>query len=250
MHSVKYLLITTFLLISTLSKGQNSSSNEIPSCITNYAENYIAFRNPKTTLHAEKSYTFMVEYSVLEDCEIATSFWKNNTWVASKVAQTAKGSGIRRITVDLPSFPENGKGYSYKTHIRPVGTDWQHALDTDEVDDVVIIPTIDKKQQDIEKVSKTDILQQQQIFSLDISSIHSTNTIQTDVILYPNPASDYVKIRGIEPGETIIVYDWFGAVVMQFIADQREEVILTSGLNKGTYVVSVSGKSRQQLRVK
>ncbi|MBQ4819028.1 family 16 glycosylhydrolase [Aquimarina sp. MMG016] len=102
-------------------------------------EDKIAFKNAPTSINPANSYTFTMEYSASLDREIAVSFWKNNTWVASKVEQVSKGSGIKAITVNLPSSPTPGNGYAYKSHIRPIGTNWQQALDTDQVNNVTVI---------------------------------------------------------------------------------------------------------------
>ncbi|WP_161634393.1 T9SS type A sorting domain-containing protein [Aquimarina pacifica] len=245
--------------MSISSNAQNSQTNKTTNdgeyqetCTSSILQNSIAFINPATKLHASNFYVFSIEYVAVDDCEIAVSFWKNNTWVASKVAQIAKGSGISEVRIDLPAFPAKGNEYTYKTHIRPVGTDWEHALDKDQVDNVTILSAkvaennIHKK---IQESSANDIFQKQHIFSLNNTSVSNTNTIQTDIILYPNPASKFANIRGIESGDIIIVYNRSGVAVVSIVADGREEVILTSGLPKGTYIVAVSGKSRQQLRV-
>ncbi len=102
-------------------------------------EDKITFKNTSTTIHPERSYTFSMQYSASVDREIAVSFWKNNTWIASKVERISKGSGITTVTVDLPSLPTAGSGYVYKSHIRPIGTNWQQALDSDQVSNVTVI---------------------------------------------------------------------------------------------------------------
>ncbi len=99
----------------------------------------VSFKNAPTTINPERSYTFNMEYAASVDREIAVSFWKNNTWIASKVERVNEGSGIKAVTVNLPSLPIAGNGYAYKSHIRPVGTNWQQALDADEVINVTVV---------------------------------------------------------------------------------------------------------------
>ncbi|WP_367583714.1 family 16 glycosylhydrolase [Aquimarina sp. 2304DJ70-9] len=102
----------------------------------------ITFKNPSTTINPARSYTFNMQYSASVDREILVSFWKNNTWIASKVERVSEGSGIKSITVSLPSLPTAGNGYAYKSHIRPIGTNWQQALDTDAITNVTIVEVI------------------------------------------------------------------------------------------------------------
>ncbi len=99
----------------------------------------VSFKNAPTTVNPASSYTFTMEYSASQDREIAVSFWKKNSWVVSKVERVSKGSGTEAITVNLPSIATLGNGYAYKTHIRPVGTNWQQALDNDEITNVSVV---------------------------------------------------------------------------------------------------------------
>ncbi|GAA4275530.1 hypothetical protein GCM10022259_02540 [Aquimarina mytili] len=102
-------------------------------------EDKILFKNAPISINPKNEYTFNMEYSASVDREIAVSFWKNNTWLASKVERVSKGSGIKAITVSLSSPPEAGNAYAYKSHIRPIGTNWQQALDNDQVNNVTVI---------------------------------------------------------------------------------------------------------------
>jgi len=102
-------------------------------------EDKVAFKNAPTTINPASAYTFDMEYSASSEREIAVSFWKNNTWVASKVEKVSKGNGVQPVTVTLPSSPAIGSGYTYKAHIRPTGTNWQQALDNDQVNNVTVV---------------------------------------------------------------------------------------------------------------
>ncbi len=101
-------------------------------------DDQISFNNPSTTINPADSYTFDMQYSASKDREIVVSFWKSNTWIASKVDRVTKGSGNKMVKVTLPSPPTPGTGYLYKTHIRPIGSNWQQAIDTDQVDNVTV----------------------------------------------------------------------------------------------------------------
>ncbi len=99
----------------------------------------VTFKTPPLTINPANAYTFNMEYSASAEREIVVSFWKNNNWIASKVEKVSKGSGVKAVTVALPSSPAIGSGYAYKTHIRPVGTNWQQALDNDQVNNVSVV---------------------------------------------------------------------------------------------------------------
>ncbi|GAA4272992.1 RICIN domain-containing protein [Aquimarina gracilis] len=102
-------------------------------------EDKVSFKNAPATINPQSSYTFNMEYSASTDREIVVSFWKNNTWIASKVERVSKGTGAKAVKVTLPSPPSLGSGYSYKSHIRPIGTNWQQALDTDRFNNVTVV---------------------------------------------------------------------------------------------------------------
>lgn len=98
----------------------------------------VAFINPSTTIQPQSSYTFNVNYEASIDREIVVEFWSSTNWIAQKNVTVTKGSGTASITVDLPQPPQVGTGYIYKTHIRPLGTSWQDAIDRDQVDNVTV----------------------------------------------------------------------------------------------------------------
>ncbi|WP_109302422.1 RICIN domain-containing protein [Aquimarina sp. AU474] len=102
-------------------------------------EDKIAFKDALTTINPSNSYVFNMQYSAATDREIVVSFWKNNNWVASKVERVSKGTGAKSITINLPSSTTPGNNYSYKSHIRPVGTSWQQALDNDQINNVSVV---------------------------------------------------------------------------------------------------------------
>ncbi len=97
----------------------------------------IKLANVATTLSPADSYTFDVVYSASTNREVVVSFWNNGTWVAAQVEEVTSGENKNKsVTIALPSVTTSGNGYSVKAHIRPVGTDYQSALDNDEVTDI------------------------------------------------------------------------------------------------------------------
>ncbi len=64
---------------------------------------------------------------------------------------------------------------------------------------------------------------------------------------YPNPATDFVQLSGIEKGDAVVIYDLQGNVFRDFIAKNSSEVIAIGDLNPGYYVIAVVGKSKLKL---
>ncbi|KAA1244055.1 RICIN domain-containing protein [Aquimarina sp. RZ0] len=98
----------------------------------------VAFRNAPSSINPKISYTFQVAYEASINREIVVEFWSSTGWLSSKKETVSAGSGIKSITVTLPSVPELGTGYVLKTHIRPVGGTWNDALNRDQVNDITI----------------------------------------------------------------------------------------------------------------
>ncbi len=339
------------------------------SVVLDKSDNQISFKDVPSVLYSQMSYTLDMQYKASDQREIVVSFWKNNTWIASKVDKVSKGLGTKPITVTLPSLPLEGNTYAFKSHIRPVGTDWQQALDTDEIKNIKVnfkdlpiiaegtyyISALTTNQRLLFDITKdhlvvmndaTDVDNQKWILkhsgnniytiknkgsnryleipngkcenasqvtthtqanknhqkwrinlnsndgsysikpvhcitkALDVTegefdattqiweyhkdninqkwnivSVHNTisNThdihhkINTEEIsLFPNPSIDFVKLKGIKVGDEIIVYDLLGNSIINFTAKQKEEIILTSGLSKGVYIISISERSKLQ----
>ncbi|MFW2377292.1 MAG: T9SS type A sorting domain-containing protein, partial [Cellulophaga baltica] len=71
-------------------------------------------------------------------------------------------------------------------------------------------------------------------------------SIEPSVLLFPNPAQNYITLTGIAHGDMIIVYDFSGNRVLQEVAQHTEETIDISSLKKGKYIISIAGKNNQQ----
>ncbi len=98
----------------------------------------VNFVNAPTTIAPSTTYTFDVNYEASADREIVVEFWSATNWIAQENIIVSKGTGVKPITVNLPNPPQPGTGYVYKLHIRPVGTNWQNAIDRDQVNNVTV----------------------------------------------------------------------------------------------------------------
>ncbi len=118
-----------------LYKGENDFLFNLDRVVVTKDE--IKLANVATTLSPADSYTFDVVYSASINREVVVSFWNNGTWVAAQVEEVTSGENKNKsVTIALPSVTTSGNGYSIKAHIRPVGTDYQSALDNDEITDI------------------------------------------------------------------------------------------------------------------
>ncbi len=105
----------------------------------NVSKDEIQFSDRVTRLNSLQEQSFKVDYKASLDREIVVAFYKDDKWVASSKEKVSKGVGSKLITVKLPSILEAGKGYSYKSHIRPLNTTWREAIDNDSVNNVEVV---------------------------------------------------------------------------------------------------------------
>ncbi|WP_281989520.1 T9SS type A sorting domain-containing protein [Aquimarina aggregata] len=102
-------------------------------------DDLVSFKDAPTTIPSTTSYSFNLDYEASTDREIVVEFWSATNWMGQQKEIVPTGRGVKSITVNLSSAPSPGEGYVYKTHIRPLGTNWQQAIDTDQVNNVTII---------------------------------------------------------------------------------------------------------------
>ena len=67
-------------------------------------------------------------------------------------------------------------------------------------------------------------------------------TAMNDLVVYPNPATDYIVVEGKE-GDEVSVYDLEGKCVTQFTIRNSQSIIDTSSLSAGTYIVKSNNAS-------
>ncbi|MCL5244246.1 carbohydrate-binding protein [Cellulophaga sp. 20_2_10] len=73
----------------------------------------------------------------------------------------------------------------------------------------------------------------------DIVALAVTNS---KVVVFPNPAQNYVTISGIASGKQIVVFDFTGNVVLKKVARSTAETLDISGLRPGTYIIKAEGE--------
>ncbi|WP_299257257.1 right-handed parallel beta-helix repeat-containing protein, partial [uncultured Aquimarina sp.] len=101
-------------------------------------EDKISFSNAPTSIVQANSYQIDVNYEASTNREIIVEFWSATNWIAQQNITVSAGKGIKSVTVNLPNAPQSGSGYIYKTHIRPLNTSWQEAIDRDQIDNVTV----------------------------------------------------------------------------------------------------------------
>ncbi len=79
--------------------------------------------------------------------------------------------------------------------------------------------------------------------TLDAENFISENS---NLILYPNPATEIVSIKGITQPEKVVIYSTLGAIVATFTVDQINNSITISHLKKGTYFLTI-GNNKQKI---
>ncbi|WBU89261.1 CBM96 family carbohydrate-binding protein [Cellulophaga omnivescoria] len=80
------------------------------------------------------------------------------------------------------------------------------------------------------------------------NSILSSKTVEatTTVIVYPNPAQEYITVSGLTVGKHIVLYDFLGNVLLKKVAKYTSETLITSGLKAGKYIIGIEGEKGVQ----
>lgn len=169
----------------------------------------VAFLNAPTTVQSQTSYTFDLAYTASTDRELVAEFWSPTAWIASQIETVPAGESVKTVTVNLPDAPEAGNGYVYKAQIRPLGSTWQDAIDTDQVNNVTIEEAL--------SVEDNDLI---------------------DFNFYPNPSNGKVNIKTKNRDVVAIhVYDLYGKKVFSETSD--DTVIDLTNLVTGMYLIQV-----------
>ena len=80
---------------------------------------------------------------------------------------------------------------------------------------------------------------------LNTQSTNTLNNIEQDLIIYPNPANDYIEIHGVQDYESIItIYSVTGKKVLRSNYTQK---IDTKNLTGGCYLVEVTSKNKKPI---
>ena len=67
-------------------------------------------------------------------------------------------------------------------------------------------------------------------------------TYANDLFFYPNPASDFINICGLEKETDMTIYDLMGKVVLKTLLESGDNMIGVSKISNGTYIIAADGK--------
>ncbi len=77
------------------------------------------------------------------------------------------------------------------------------------------------------------------LFDLQISNdIAEDNSIENEIIIYPNPASDYIYIKGINKSD-VEIYDLTGKKVYSYSNANNNHFINIDNFKKGNYIIRI-----------
>jgi Secretion system C-terminal sorting domain/Glycosyl hydrolases family 16 len=77
--------------------------------------------------------------------------------------------------------------------------------------------------------------------------IESNDYNDSRISIFPNPTMDIITINGLTTGDKISVANILGKTVLNSTAKEAQEVINTSALNSGIYIISIAGKESLKL---
>jgi len=66
--------------------------------------------------------------------------------------------------------------------------------------------------------------------------------IQNKLKIYPNPATDYIRVEKDKPIESIKILDLYGHILAQYKPNQKSFVISLSGIKKGLYLINIDSE--------
>lgn len=105
-------------------------------CSTN--NDTISFLNAETEFTSKTTYTIPVSYTATTNREIVVELWSSTGWLTETKVSVTAGSGTKDVVLNLNQAPDVGTNYILKTHIRPINTNWQEAIDRDQIDNINI----------------------------------------------------------------------------------------------------------------
>ncbi|GAA3513736.1 hypothetical protein GCM10022393_29430 [Aquimarina addita] len=76
-----------------------------------------------------------------------------------------------------------------------------------------------------------------------ILSLEDINPDQSKVVVYPNPASDILYVKGLQKHEKIAIYSALGISMLESSLSPLEDHLIVDFLNKGSYFLSIGNTS-------
>ena len=75
-----------------------------------------------------------------------------------------------------------------------------------------------------------------------VTSIYENSN--DEIVVYPNPANDFITISGINSTARIDLFNNMGMLVLSSIADSNNAIIETSGLAEGLYYLNIISENK------
>ena len=94
--------------------------------------------NAPSAVFSQTSYTIDIDYTAASDRDIVVEFWSSANWLGSTTKTVSAGTGSTPITINLPTAPSPGTGYTFKSSIRPVGGNWTTSFQNSNVTNVTV----------------------------------------------------------------------------------------------------------------
>jgi hypothetical protein len=82
------------------------------------------------------------------------------------------------------------------------------------------------------------------VISFDPTVTGIVQTAQKEVTIFPNPAKEFIAINYLNENSVITITDLSGRVVKQMKSINTNQIISTSDLNDGVYMVSVQNNQQ------
>ncbi|MFC2098863.1 family 16 glycosylhydrolase, partial [Bacteroidota bacterium] len=206
-------------------------------------------RFPKQVYPSTTGYIVEVVYEAAKNMEIAVELRNpEGNWIGGGLQQVPDGDGIASIPLTLIEPTTIGTGYFWKSHIRPVGTNWTESIDAinflpfqviwEPVNELGILPgsspilkTSVDVDVDVEYASKED-------GDVSLALTDSANSIISDTVVSvstgtgtlnlvlsftsePDPGNDYLLVAGLHPAgkDSIILSDTIKNFVILDVSD-------------------------------
>ncbi|TSE06472.1 MULTISPECIES: T9SS type A sorting domain-containing protein [Aquimarina] len=178
-------------------------------------DDLVSFKDAPTAIPSTTSYTFNLDYEASTDREIVVEFWSSTNWMGQQKGIVPMGRGVKSITVNLASPPVPGSGYIFKTHIRPLGTNWQEAIDADQINNVTVTEN--------KKVNR---------------SLHFN---KQNLLIAPNPVADKFTIYNLSEDAHVRILNLSGKEIIskKINSNAIDNIIDVTGLSRGMYFISV-----------
>lgn len=80
------------------------------------------------------------------------------------------------------------------------------------------------------------------VFIIDNVDVDCSMYNNGELVIYPNPATDYVAVSGVEYGDELILTDLVGRRIKSFFVTEKPTVVNLKGLAKGLYLIKHSDR--------